>query len=119
MTTERERSYQPATYEPDTKIWKLNINPERTWDDTPLSLAIYVRRGIYSLDARQSLAWVRDRLLPPHRHTINHILRELNMSEYDEAAFIEKTRGVSANDHIYLMARDDAAINAAPVDSKS
>jgi hypothetical protein len=39
MTTERERLYQPATYEPDTKIWKLNINPERTWDDTPLSLA--------------------------------------------------------------------------------
>jgi hypothetical protein len=96
-------------YEPDSKTWKLDINPERTWDDTPLSLAIYLRQGIYSLDARQSLAWVRDRLLPPSRHNINHILRELDMPEYDEAAFIEKTRGVSANDHLYLIAPDNAS----------
>jgi hypothetical protein len=104
ITDDTGTDYGTLVYEADARTWKLDINPERTWDDTPLSLAIYIRQGIYSLDARQSLTWVRDRLLPPNRHNINHILRELDMSEYDEAAFIEKTRGVSANDYLYLIA---------------
>jgi hypothetical protein len=108
ITDDASTDYGTLSYEPDTRIWKLEINPERTWDDTPLSLAIYIRQGIYSLDARQSLAWVKDRLLPSSRHNINHILRGLDMPEYDEAAFIEKTRGVSANDYLYLVALDKA-----------
>jgi hypothetical protein len=30
------------------------------------------------------------------------------MPEYDEAAFIEKTQGVSANDYLYLKASSKA-----------
>jgi hypothetical protein len=33
----------------------------------------------------------------------------LKASKYDEAAFIEKTRGMSANDHLYLIAPDNAS----------
>jgi hypothetical protein len=106
ITDDAGTDYGTLVYELDTRTWKLDINPERTWDDAPLSLAIYIKQGIYSLDTKQSLAWVRDRLLPPSRHNINSILRELDIPEYDEAAFIEKTRGVSANDYLYLIASD-------------
>ncbi|MDR2108449.1 MAG: hypothetical protein LBP28_03185 [Coriobacteriales bacterium] len=103
ITDDTGTDYGTLTYQPDSKAWQLEINPARTWDDTPLSLAIYIRQGRYSLDARQSLAWVRDRLLPPNRQNINQILRELKIPEYDEAALIEKTGGVSANDYLYLV----------------
>jgi len=95
--------YGLLIYDVGTKVWHIEINPARTWDDTPLSLAIYIRNGIYSLDEKQSLSWVRERLLPPNRQNIHHILREMGISEYDEFAFIRKTRGVSPNDGLFLV----------------
>ena len=95
--------YGLLTYDPEAKVWNIKINTARTWDDTPLSLAIYIRNGIYSLDEKQSLSWVRERLLPPNRQNIHHILREMDIPEYDEFAFIRKTRGVSPNDEMFLV----------------
>ena len=94
--------YGALTYNSGTRIWHIEINPARTWEDTPLSLAIYIRNGIYSLDEKQSLSWVRERLLPPNRQNIHHILRYMNIPEYDEFAFIQRTRGVSPNDGLFL-----------------
>jgi hypothetical protein len=28
-----------------TPAWHIEISPERTWNDTPLSLAVYIRQG--------------------------------------------------------------------------
>jgi hypothetical protein len=106
ITDDAGVDYGTLTYESKGKVWHLDINPARTWEDTPLSLAIYIRQNLYTLDERQSLAWVRDRLLPPNRQNINHILRALDMPEYDEAAFIEHTGGVSAHDYLYLVKQE-------------
>jgi len=106
ITDNTDTCYGELTYDPTAHSWHIEINPERTWNDTPLSLALYIRRGIFSLDAHQSLDWVRDRLLPPNRQNIHHALRALELPEYDEYALILKTNGVSANDHLYLVALD-------------
>ena len=103
ITDDAGTDYGLLTYDPETRSWKITINPSRTWNDTPLSLAIYIKNGIYSLDEKQSLSWVRERLLPPNRQNIHHILREMNISEYDEFAFIRRTRGTSPNDGLFLM----------------
>jgi hypothetical protein len=95
--------YGSLTYSPSGGVWHIEINPLRTWDDTPLSLALYVRQGIYSLDEKQSLAWVRDRLLPPNRQNIHHVLRAFDIPEYDEFALIQVTNGVSPNDNLFLV----------------
>ena len=95
--------YGLLTYDQGNNVWHIEINPDRTWNDTPLSLAIYIRNGIYSLDEKQSLSWVRERLLPPNRQNIQHILREMGIQKYDEFAFIQKTRGVSPNDGLFLV----------------
>jgi hypothetical protein len=103
ITDDAGVDYGVLSYEPETRAWHIEVNPERTWDDTPLSLALYIRNGIYSLDERQSLDWVRDRLLPPNRQNIHHILRALDLPAYDEYALILHTNGVSANDSLYLQ----------------
>ncbi|MDR1713187.1 MAG: hypothetical protein LBR39_03415 [Coriobacteriales bacterium] len=82
--------------------WSLRINPECNWENTPLSLAIYIKSGIRELNAQQSLSWVRDRLLPPNRQNIYYVLNGLDLEQYDEAALIAHTRGVSPNDDLYL-----------------
>jgi hypothetical protein len=106
ITDDADIGYGELAYNPSARTWHIEINPERTWDDTPLSLALYIRRGIFSLDARQSLDWVRDRLLPPNRQNIHHVLSALELPEYDEYALILKTNGISTHDHLYLVAID-------------
>jgi hypothetical protein len=82
--------------------WHIEINPERAWDDTPLSLAVYIRQGRYSLNGRESLGWVQDRLVPPNRQNINQILDALGIPEYDEFALLQHTKGASPNDNLFL-----------------
>jgi hypothetical protein len=107
ITDKQGVDFGALTYNPETKVWHLEINPARTWEDTPFSLAVYVKHGIYSLGAEQSLAWVRDRLVPPNRQNIQYILRELELDEYDEFALIQKTRGASPNDGMFLVPNGD------------
>jgi len=94
------------TYAADTRVWHIEINPERTWDDTPLSLALHIKQGIYSLNERQSLEWVRDRIVPPNRQNINQLLGALGITEYDELVLIQHTKGVSTNDNLFLVELD-------------
>ncbi|MDR3037546.1 MAG: hypothetical protein LBU31_03970, partial [Coriobacteriales bacterium] len=103
ITDNNHIDYGLLTYDTNNKAWHIEINPERTWDDTPFSLAIYIKKGIYTLDEAQSLSWIRDRLLPPNRQNINYILKEIGASEYDEMAFIQITKGVSPNDSLFLV----------------
>jgi hypothetical protein len=95
--------YGTLQYNATDKTWHIRINPARTWDDTPISLATYIQQGIYDLDARQSLGWVQDRLLPPNRQNIYHILQSEGMSEYDEHAFLQITEGHCPNDSLFLV----------------
>ena len=95
--------YGVLTYDSDRQIWHIDIAPERNWEDTPLSLAIYIRTGKFSLDERESLAWVQDRIVPPNRQNINQLLNAANLDEYDEYGLIRKTSGVSPNDALYLI----------------
>ena len=103
ITDESGVSFGTLTYTPNTKAWRLEIDPARTWEETPLSLALYIKQGVYTLDERQSLDWVRDRLVPPNRQNIHHLLSTLGIPEYDEFALIQHTRGVSANDSLRLV----------------
>jgi hypothetical protein len=103
ITDENNVDYGTLIYSPETKIWQLEINPSRTWEDTPFSLAVYVKHGIFMLDAEQSLAWIRDRLVPPNRQNIQYILCELGIAEYDEFSLIQQTMGASPNDGLFLV----------------
>ena len=94
------------SYESGARTWHVEIDQQRTWEDTPLSLALYIRHGIYSLDEHQSLSWVRDRLLPPNRQNIHDILHALDLPEYDEYGLLQVTAGRSPNDDLFLVEQD-------------
>jgi hypothetical protein len=102
ITDDAGISFGTLSYEPETKAWHIEIDPERTWDDTPLSLAVYIGQGTYSLDGRQSLWWVQDRLVPPNRQNIDRMLDALSIPEYDEFALLQHTNGISPNDGLFL-----------------
>ena len=107
ITDSANIEYGTLTYETDTRTWHIEINAERTWADTPLSLAIYIKNGKYSLDKQQSLAWVRDRLLPPNRQNIYQVLLALDLPEYDEYELLNITCGNSPNDNLFLVKLED------------
>ncbi|MDR1088459.1 MAG: hypothetical protein LBL23_04235 [Coriobacteriales bacterium] len=102
ITDDAGVDFGTLSYAPETAAWHLEINPERNWEDTPLSLALYIQQGTYNLDERQSLAWVRDRLVPPNRQNINQILASLGIEEYDEFALLQHTQGRSPHDKLHL-----------------
>jgi hypothetical protein len=106
ITDDAGTDFGTLTYEPEGKMWRIEINPKRDWDDTPLSLALHIRQGRYSLDERQSLAWVRDRLVPPNRQNIYQMLDALGLSEYDEFPILMHTGGISCNDGLHLKELD-------------
>ena len=103
IVDEEGTNYGILTYAPETKAWHIEINPVRSWEDSPLSLALYIKQSIYSLDEKQSLDWVRDRLVPPNRQNIHHLLEALNLPEYDEFALLHHTQGISPNDNLHLV----------------
>jgi len=102
ITDDAGGDFGVLSYEPESKRWHIEINRERTWEDTPLSLALYIRQGRYSLDERQSLDWVRDRVVPPNRQNINQILQSLGIPEYDEFAILQHSKGVCPHDNLRL-----------------
>ncbi|MDR0500141.1 MAG: hypothetical protein LBG97_02690 [Coriobacteriales bacterium] len=106
ITDKDNISYGTLDYNCTTKEWHIEINPSRTWDDTPLSLAIYIRNNIFSLNDEQSLNWVRDRLMPPNRHGIHQALHDLGLKDYDEYALLQVTNGVSAHDDLFIVEKN-------------
>ena len=107
ITDNTDIEYGTLAYDPESCTWLIEINRQRTWEDTPLSLALYIKNGCYSLDERQSLTWVRDRLLPSNRQNIYDVLRELGLPEYDEYALLKVTAGHCPNDNLFLRELDD------------
>jgi uncharacterized protein (DUF1684 family) len=103
ITNDAAVDFGVLSYDSADKSWRIKLNPERSWDDTPLSLAIYLKQGKLLLDEQESLAWVRDRLVPPNRQNINQILQVAGLEEYDEFALIQLTEGHSPNDNLFIV----------------
>lgn len=62
-----------------------------------------VKKGKYSIGYEESLEFVRQRIIPPDRQNIGMILRDNNISEYDEYKLLNLSLGRCAQDDLYLV----------------
>ncbi len=79
---------------------ELPVNADE-WD-TPLILSSFIRRGEHSVNAYWSLQWVRQRIIPQDRQNLGQILRDNNLTEYDELALLLLGHGRCAQDSVYI-----------------
>ena len=70
--------------------------------DAPLLLSGFVERGEYSINSYWSGVWVKQRIIPAERQNIGEILKENNLSTYDEYEFLKLSNGRCVQDDYYL-----------------
>jgi hypothetical protein len=70
--------------------------------ETPLLLASSAERGEYTVGAKWSGLWVKQRIIPPDRQNIGQILRDNGMEEYDEYRLLTLATGRCAQDSCYI-----------------
>jgi len=98
-----DRQVGTFAYDSDTKQFFMTITDEVAMDELPLSLEIFVIRKKYQLSHENVLRWIRGRICPPGRHNIREILRDSELSEYDEFGLLMVTEGRCDKDDLYLV----------------
>jgi hypothetical protein len=93
-------------YDPDMEQFSLSLFPDIPADDLPLSLEIFAANGKRELAHQDVMTWIRGRICPSGRQNINSILKELNLSEYDEFGILMHTMARCDKDELYLSAID-------------
>lgn len=68
----------------------------------PFLFASYVKRGVFTIPRSDSLAFVRNRIIPPSRQNIDMILKNHHLKEYDEMKFLELSEGRCSQDSLYV-----------------
>ena len=97
-----ERQWATLTYNSDTREFKLNIDRNIDIKKAPAMIWVYARENEYNLSAEDSLDWVRERIIPPDRQNINHILAANDMEEYDEYKMLRLCNGECPQDDMWI-----------------
>lgn len=71
--------------------------------ETPAMFYGHVKRGIYSIDSKWSMKWVRQRIIPAERQNIGMILKENGLKVYDEYKLLCLSEGRCAQDEGYIV----------------
>ena len=68
----------------------------------PFYLASFVRKGTFTVNAKQSQEWVRQRIIPPDRQNIGQILKDNGLNNYREYELLMLGEGRCAQDDYSL-----------------
>lgn len=88
-------------YERDKRFYIELPEDADEWD-TPLLLSSFVKRGERTVNSYWSRLWVQQRIVPPDRQNLGHILRDNNLDSYDEFELLLLSQGRCAQDSYYL-----------------
>ena len=69
----------------------------------PLLLSSFAERKTYTIEPYWSKLWVQQRIVPPDRQNIGHILKEYKLKVYDEFKLLMIDSGACAQDSYYLQ----------------
>ena len=70
--------------------------------EAPFMLALFLKKGIRSLDQDASMRWVRSRIIPSSRQNIEEILEKNKMDSCDEHTLLLKSEGRNCQDEFYI-----------------
>ena len=89
-------------YDTDTKQFSMSLFTDVPANDLPLSLEIFANNGKRELNHQDVMTWIRGRICPPGRQNINSILKDFDLSEYDEFGILMHTMARCDKDELYL-----------------
>lgn len=91
------------TYDPDKDEYHVYIYMDVP-DTVNAGMISFYRfyRHLTELDARESMIFVRSRVIPPDRQGLDSILKDMNLKEYSEIGILTYFHGKCTKDHIYM-----------------
>ena len=89
-------------YDEPSKKFHVIIDGAADVGALPMSLFVYANNGKFDLSAEESYEWASGRVCPSGRQNIAHILRDLNLKEYDVFGILEYAKGRCDKDELYL-----------------
>ena len=99
---DKNEVWATLSYCSDTKEFHLNLFPDKDYTNAAIMLSMYADAGMFQLDAKHSMDWVKNRIVPPDRMNIGQFLREMHLEEYDEYPFLMLCNGRCCMDDLYL-----------------
>jgi hypothetical protein len=78
--------------------------------ETPLLLSSFAKRNEKTVNSYWSKIWVQQRIVPPDRQNLGQVLKDNDLTEYDEYALLMLSMGRCAQDDYYLVPIDEAAL---------
>ena len=76
----------------------IEINKDADFENLPMLLALFVEKGIYSIDSYWSKKWVCSRIIPTDRQNLGQLLKANSMKYYDEYKLLIKGKGKCSHD---------------------
>ena len=70
---------------------------------TPLLLSTFIKKGKTSINSYWSKIWVQQRIVPTDRQNLGQVLKDNNLTEYDEFDLLMLAMGRCAQDDYYLV----------------
>ena len=91
----------PLYYE-NSKSFYIELPEDADPWEVPLLLSSFAKRGQYSIGSYWSRIWVEQRIVPKDRQNLGQILKDNNLSEYDEYDLLKLSEGRCAQDDCFL-----------------
>ena len=89
-------------YERSRRFYAEVLGELDEWE-VPAMFYGHVKRGIYSIDSKWSMKWVRQRIVPAERQNIGMILKDAGLKSYDEYKLLCLSEGRCAQDECYIV----------------
>ncbi len=89
-------------YDEKDRSYQIQVPEDVQSVEAPLIIADLIEKGQRQIGKEWSLRWVKQRVIPPERQNIGHILRENGMDRYDEFLLLMNNHGRSCQDECYL-----------------
>lgn len=85
-------------YYEKSECFYIEINKDANLSNLPMMLALFLEKGIYSMDSFWSKKWVCNRIIPTDRQNLGQILKANNIDYYDEYKLLIKSKGKCSHD---------------------
>ena len=83
-TDENEKTLAYLLYYEKEKSFYIELPDKADPWETPLILSSFAKKNITTVNSYWSKIWVQQRIVPSDRQNLGQILKENNLTEYDE-----------------------------------
>lgn len=100
---DKQKDLAYLIYYEKAKSFYIEVPESISQWEAPMLLASFVKKGCYSINSYWSKQWVRQRIVPTDRQNLGVVLKDNQLTEYDEYRLLLLGKGRCAQDNCYLV----------------